>query len=127
MITSFGMEQNQRKLWHLKKTPKFSNFPKERSFKPKDFEPSEPQNLLKEAEIHRPSEQEEPNEFYSSEMLLYQREMTKERESKEARREAANGYERATDIYIVKSKDLEGKTQIKFASTNGVLVNKKQA
>ena len=41
--------------------------------------------------------------------------------------EFIEGYRKATEIYMVKTKDQEGKQKIRFASTHGVLVNKKQA
>ena len=43
------------------------------------------------------------------------------------KKEAARGYARATEMYVVKTSKIEGSDSIRFASTNGVLVDKKQA
>ena len=41
--------------------------------------------------------------------------------------DAFKGYRKSTEMYVVKTPTHEGKDKIRFASTNGVLVNKKQA
>lgn len=69
---------------------------------------------------------DEGSTFYSSEFLLWQRELTKD-SSAPTKKEAAKGYSRAIEMYVVKTPTIEGKEKIRFASTNGVLVNKKQA
>ncbi len=79
-------------------------------------DPNEPQGI--------PAE--DGSTFYSSEFLLWQRELTKE-SGAPTKKEAVKGYSRATEMYVVKTPTVEGKEKIRFASTNGVLVNKKQA
>lgn len=63
----------------------------------------------------------------SSDFILWQRELTKDSGAPLAKKEAVKGYSKATEMYVVKTPDIEGKEKIRFASTNGVLVNKKQA
>jgi hypothetical protein len=60
-------------------------------------------------------------------MLLWQRELARTTEESFHKQEAFKGYKKATEIYSVKSKDLDGKDKVRFANTNAVLVNKKQA
>lgn len=69
---------------------------------------------------------EEAANIYSSEFMLWQHELGKDN-STSTKKDAVKGYSRATEMYIVKTPDVEGKEKIRFASTNGVLVNKKQA
>lgn len=59
--------------------------------------------------------------------LLFLKEITKNPDNPMLKKEAIEGYLKATDIYIVKSSTIEGKDKIRFASTQGVLINKKQA
>jgi hypothetical protein len=63
----------------------------------------------------------------SSEVILIQREIARETSSEGHKAAAKSGYSRANEMYIVKSQSLDGKEKIRFASTNGVLINKKQA
>lgn len=70
---------------------------------------------------------EDGSTFYSSEFMLWQRELTKDAGAPLLKKEAVKGYSRATEMYVVKTPTIEGKEKIRFASTNGVLVNKKQA
>lgn len=62
----------------------------------------------------------------SSEVILMQREISRESNSGTQKASAKSGYHKATEMYVVKS-TVEGKEKIRFASTNGVLINKKQA
>lgn len=71
--------------------------------------------------------QEDGSTFYSSEFMLWQRELSKDVGAPLLKKEAVKGYSRATEMYVVKTPTIEGKEKIRFASTNGVLVNKKQA
>lgn len=71
--------------------------------------------------------QEDGPNFYSSEFMLWQRELSKDAGVPLLKKEAVKGYSRATEMYVVKSPGDQGKEKIRFASTNGVLVNKKQA
>ncbi len=63
----------------------------------------------------------------SSEVILMQREISRETSIEGHKAAAKSGYSKANEMYVVKSKSLDGKQKIRFASTNGVLVDKKQA
>jgi hypothetical protein len=63
----------------------------------------------------------------SSDVILLQREISKETTQETHKAGARSGYQKATEMYVVKSQSLDGKEKIRFASTNGVLINKKQA
>lgn len=69
---------------------------------------------------------ESASSFYSSEFLLWQRELTKDSSAPMTKKEAVKGYSKATEMYVVKTASHDGKEKIRFASTNGILVNKKQ-
>ncbi len=69
---------------------------------------------------------EDAQKIFSSEFMLWQRELSKDNTSS-TKKDAVKGYSRATEMYVVKTPDLEGKEKIRFASTNGILVDKKQA
>lgn len=62
-----------------------------------------------------------------TDMLLWQRELARSTDEIFYKQEAFKGYKKATEIYSVKTSDLEGKEKIRFANTKGVLINKKQA
>lgn len=70
--------------------------------------------------------EEEQKHIVTTEFVLLNREMAKE-SAVSAKKDAAKGYARATEMYVVKTSNIEGTESIRFASTNGVLVNKKQA
>ena len=74
-----------------------------------------------------PQENSELPSLVTGEMALFQRELGKEGDEALSRIDAKKGYSRITNVYLVKSKDLSGKEKIRFADTNGVLINKKQA
>ena len=63
----------------------------------------------------------------TSEVILWQRELTKQSGETIHKMDAFKGYKKSTEMYVVKTPTIEGKDKIRFASTNGVLVNKKQA
>ncbi len=86
----------------------------------KDVEPL-PDPALKD------SPEGETSTLLSSEFILWQRELTKDSGAPHSKKDAVKGYSKATEMYVVKTPDVEGKEKIRFASTNGVLVNKKQA
>lgn len=86
----------------------------------KDVEPL-PDPAMKE------SSEGETTTLLSSEFILWQRELTKDSGAPLSKKDAVKGYSKATEMYVVKTPDVEGKEKIRFASTNGVLVNKKQA
>lgn len=62
-----------------------------------------------------------------SDLILFQRERGKEVSAKGHQLEASSGYKKATEMYVVKTTDLDGKDKIRFAQINGVLIDKKQA
>jgi hypothetical protein len=70
---------------------------------------------------------ETPCNIQSSEFILWNREKTKTASSPVLKKEAAKEYAKSTEMYVVKTSTIEGKDKIRFADTNGVLVNKKQA
>ena len=65
-------------------------------------------------------------QFYSTEDVLWQRELSKDNSSPIHRLQAIKGYKQSSDVYLIKTSDPDGKEKIRFASTNGVLVNRKQ-
>jgi hypothetical protein len=73
------------------------------------------------------SDDAEDSQILSSEVILLQREITRGSSSDRDKASAKSGYQKATEMYVVKSQTLDGKEKIRFASTNGILINKKQA
>ena len=71
-------------------------------------------------------DKDRPN-FLTSDMVLWQREIAKSSGENVHKLDAFKGYKKSTEMYVVKTPTPEGKDKIRFASTNGVLVNKKQA
>jgi hypothetical protein len=81
-----------------------------------------------EEKIEAPGESEsEGQQLMSSDVILMQREISRESTSGGQKSSARSGYQKATEMYVVKSKTIDGKEKIRFASTDGVLINKKQA
>lgn len=72
-------------------------------------------------------EQEDTPDFLSSDLVLWQREIARQSGDNVHKLDAFKGYKKATEIYVVKTSEKDGKDKIRFASTNGILVNKKQA
>lgn len=77
-------------------------------------------------EVEEVQEEETPN-FLTSDLILWQREITRQTGDNIQKMDAFKGYKKSTEMYVVKTPSVEGKDKIRFASTNGVLVNKKQA
>jgi hypothetical protein len=77
--------------------------------------------------VELPSESKESSDFSSSDFIMWQRELSRGTGNSQQKIEAVKGYSKATEMYVVKTPTIEGKDKIRFASTNGVLVNKKQA
>ena len=69
----------------------------------------------------------EESTFLSSEAVLWQREIARSSETAVHKLDAFKGYNKATEMYVVKTPSIDGKDKIRFAETNGVLINKKQA
>ncbi len=65
--------------------------------------------------------------FIESDLHLWQREASKDNGGSIQKTEAFKGYKQSTQLYVVKQESTDGKNKLKFASTNGVLVDKKQA
>ena len=63
----------------------------------------------------------------SSEFILWQRELSRDPSGPLQTKQAVKGYTKSTEMYVVKTPSNDGKDKIRFASTQGVLVNKKQA
>jgi hypothetical protein len=61
-----------------------------------------------------------------SDLLLWQNDAKKDSGGAQ-KREALKKYQKTTQTFAVKSEDTDGKTKLRFADTNGVLVDKKQA
>lgn len=70
---------------------------------------------------------EEAPSMLHSDLVLWQREITRQTDDNVHRLDAFKGYKKSTEMYVVKEASVDGKDKIRFASTNGVLVNKKQA
>jgi hypothetical protein len=73
-----------------------------------------------------PDDKDVPN-LLNSDLILWQREISKSSEEIVQKANAFKGYKKASEMYVVKTPSIEGPDRIRFASTNGVLVNKKQA
>lgn len=70
---------------------------------------------------------EDQSSFVHTDLMLWQREISRHSDENVQRKEAFKGYKKSTEMYVVKESTIDGKDKIRFASTNGVLVNKKQA
>jgi hypothetical protein len=91
-----------------------------------------PKKTLKELtplieESAEPDDEREIPNFVTSDMVLRQRQIAKQSGQSVQKLDAFRGYKKSTEMYVVKTPTIEGKDKIRFASTNGVLVNKKQA
>lgn len=62
-----------------------------------------------------------------SDIILWQREIMKDSDGAIQKIDAMKGYQRSTQMYMAKSKTIDGKEKIRFITTNGILINKKQA
>ena len=97
----------------LKQDARVLEFPK--------IEPREP------SVEHPKNKEEQPvSHILTADSMLWQRELSKQTGDKVHKLDAFRGYEKSTEMYIVKTPTDDGKDKIRFASTNGVLVNKKQ-
>lgn len=68
-----------------------------------------------------------PIHLVTADMMMWQKELTKDSEVSLQKQEAMNGYKKSAEMYVVKTTELNGKEKIRIASTRGVLVDKKQA
>lgn len=116
---------------HLEEPPKEAkvlDFPKSKSIH--DFKELEDpaQKHASESGAENGNSKEEPvPSLIASEMVLWQREIGKETGGALKKVDAFKGYQKSTQMYVVKTETPEGKQKIRFASTDGILVNKKQA
>lgn len=78
-------------------------------------------------EPERPEGEEQDGKLLPSDLVLWQREISRESGANIQKLNAMSGYQKSTQMYVVKTKGHEGKTKLRFASTEGILVNKKQA
>lgn len=88
---------------------------------------SRPSPVIEEKQEKSAEGPSDDSQIMSSEVILIQREIARETSSEGHKAAAKSGYSRANEMYIVKSQSLDGKEKIRFASTNGVLIDKKQA
>lgn len=65
--------------------------------------------------------------FLASEEILNQLEIAKEMSGVLQKHRALEEYKQGQNVHMVKSKDSEGKTQVRFAKTKGVLIDRKLA
>ncbi len=91
-------------------------FPK----KARDLEPYQ-EPVAEASEVERTSGEELDDSH------LWQREINRSSTQILSKMNAFHGYKKASEMYVVKTSTPEGKDKITFASTAGVLVNKKQA
>jgi len=96
-------------------------FKKPSSDSPSSFEPMPDPNLVS----SEASEAE--STIQTTDFMLWNRELTKDSGAAGLKRGATKEYAKSTEMYIVKTSTIDGKEKIRFASTHGVLVNKKQA
>lgn len=78
------------------------------------------------SEVNETNSQDDPAAT-QSDLYIWHQEMNKQCSEKAYQQEAMRGYKKTTEIYVIKTKDESGKTQLRYASTEGVLINKKQA
>lgn len=78
-------------------------------------------------EPHSDLKEGEDSNLLNSEVVLWQKEISRQAGDSVHKKDAFKGYKKSTEMYVVKTSDIDGKDKIRFASTNGVLVNKKQA
>jgi hypothetical protein len=74
-----------------------------------------------------PEDDSENSSLVHSELVLWQREVNKGSDGAIKKLGAFKGYLKSTQMYVVKNESAEGNSKIRFASTDGILVNKKQA
>jgi hypothetical protein len=92
-----------------------------------NFKPPKPTEAEIEAKAEQDKLKENPIHLVTAEMMMWQKELTKDSEVSLQKQVAMNGYKKSSDMYVVKTTELNGKEKIRIASTRGVLVDKKQA
>ena len=107
---------------HYKEGPKDNVLP----FKKQFGSPAEVSAPINDPHAPEGKASEESKNFNSTDFMLWQREISRETAAP-LKKDAVKGYARSTEMYVVKTPTIEGKEKIRFAETNGILVNKKQA
>lgn len=77
-------------------------------------------------EKKKKKKEEEEDFRLNSELIMWQREASKEIETIMKKTDAVKGYKQNNQLYVVKKETKKGESKLKFASTHGVLVDKKQ-
>lgn len=99
--------------------------------KPREVEakviPFPGRNFIQEPKQEESEQPEDESHFYHSDFIINQMQVTRDIGEDLLKREAFKGYKKSTEMYIVKESTIDGKDKIRFASTSGVLVNKKLA
>lgn len=95
-------------------------------FKKQFSEQTEVAGPIPDPQLAQGKPSEESANFYSSEFMLWHRELSKD-STAPFKKDAVRGYARSTEMYVVKTPTIDGKEKIRFAGTNGILVDKKQA
>jgi hypothetical protein len=69
-----------------------------------------------------------PGEHLSgTDLMLWQRSMHREASPEQQKRDAFSGYNKLNEMYLVKSDEPAPEKKLRFAATQGVLINKRQA
>lgn len=79
------------------------------------------------SEKENSKKKEDLTKVSDSENLIWQRESSKGVGENLKKSEAISGYKQSNQLYVVKQESEDGKNKLRFASTYGVLVDKKQA
>jgi hypothetical protein len=109
-------EEKPAKPAHRQEEAKILNFPKKTIT-----------DLAPMPEEANATEEGEPVSLIHSDVVLWQREISRQSGEVVQKQDAFKGYQKSTEMYVVKTPTPEGKDRIRFAATNGILVNKKQA
>lgn len=67
------------------------------------------------------------DELIASDIVLWQREMSKHTGETFSKIEGFGEYQKSNEIQVIKTHNTAGKQEVRFVPTNGVLINKKQA
>ncbi len=104
----------------------FSRLPQEAEIIP--FKrPSVPPEKVEDKKPQKTMNEKGSETLSATDFLLWQRELSRDCHSSHVKKEAMKGYSKIAEMYVVKTNQ-EGETdKIRFASTNGVLVDKKQS
>lgn len=110
---------------HQQEEAKVLPFPKQPSLK--EYEALRDPGIPEPEKLDNRPEDEEEGTLINSDLVLWQREINRESGKGVKKLDAVKGYQKSTQMYVVKTESPEGKKKLRFASTDGILVNKKQA